>query len=288
MPFKNIHMKQLFATLLVFIALGIHGQMALAAEAVKLDFSGVILDQGNNPLLSHFTHWLADKADYPLTTAYTENYQAISDDLRTHTTALAWTCGAPFVQDHASDGQILVAIPLYHGMPTYHSITITRTGHTEKSLLDFKGKILAYSDPRSNSGFVAPAFALHEHGIDIHKHFRLLINAGTHEGSIEAVLGGLADVANVDEYILDRYLQSHPAAKSQIIRLKQYGPFPFTPIVAGRDTPPAAITRLQQALVHMAEDSDGKQILDQMGLDGFVVKPVSFYRPIAAMLQAIK
>jgi len=288
MSFSSSDLKSLLLLLLLAAALVTPAQPARADESARLNFSGVILDQGNNPLLESFTRWLAKKADYPLTTAYTENYQAITDDLHQHPSSLAWTCGAPFVEDHASDGQILVAVPLFHGRPTYHSITITRAGRTEKSLLDFKGQVLAYSDPRSNSGFVAPAFALHEHGIDIHKHFRLLLYTGLHEASIDAVLVGLADVANVDEYILVQYLASHPQARGKLIQLKQYGPFPFTPIVAGRATPPETVKRLQQALLNMAHDAEGKQILVRLGLDGFVIKPASFYQPIADMLQAIK
>ncbi len=288
MPFSINAFKALTLLLLLTSTAAISPVSAAMAAPVSLDFSGVILDQGNNPLLEHFTRWLAKKADYPLTTTYAENYQAISDDLKQHPASLAWTCGAPFAEDHAADGQILVAVPLFHGKPTYHSITITRAGRTEKSLLDFKGQVLAYSDPRSNSGFVVPAFALHEHGIDIHKHFRLLLNTGLHEASIEAVLSGLADVANVDEYILVQYLAAHPQARGQLIRLKAYGPFPFTPIVAGSATPPEVVQRLQQALTGMADDPEGKQILDRLGLDGFVIRPAAFYQPIASMLQALK
>jgi len=287
MPFSHRFKTQLLLLLLI-AASCLPMQSIRAAESAKMNFSGVILDQGNNPLLENFTHWLAQKANYPLTTSYTENYQAITADLQQHPTSLAWTCGAPFVEDHATDGQILVAVPLFHGKPTYHSITIMRAGRTEKSLLDFKGQILAYSDPRSNSGFIVPTFVLHEHGIDIHKYFRLLLYTGLHEGSIEAVLGGLADVANVDEYILVQYLKSHPQAEGKLIQIKQYGPFPFTPIVAGHSTPKAVIQRLQHALLGMANDVEGKKILAQLGLDGFVIKPASFYQPIADMLQAIK
>ncbi len=273
--------------LLALTAAAIPAQAA-AGATVQLNFSGVILDQGSNPLLEQFTRWLAIHADYPLQTAYTENYQAITDHLRQHPTALAWTCGAPFAEDHPRDGQILLAVPLFHGQPTYHSITITRAGRSEQSLFDFKGQVLAYSDPRSNSGFVVPSFVLHQQGQDIHKFFRLLLNTGLHEASIEAVINGLADVANVDEYILQQYMKTHPQSRSRIQQLKSYGPYPFTPLVAGRNTPPAAVKRLQQALVDMAQDREGKQILDQLGLDGFVIKPATFYQPIAAMLSALQ
>ena len=259
-----------------------------AAESSKLAFSGVVLEQGNNTALNNFTQWLAKKVNYPLEPSYKDSYQGITDYLQEHKQYLAWTCGAPFVQDHQRYGQQLIAIPLFKGSPTYHSLVISKQGRVEKALLDFKGKTFAYSDDRSNSGFVVPSYALKQHGIDIHQYFRLLLHTGSHQASIDAVLNDLVDVANVDEYILVEYLKSHPEDKGKLAILERFGPFPFTPIVAGRGTPPDVVKRLQQALLSMSNDKEGKQILDKLGLDGFVVKPVSFYQPIADMLKELK
>ena len=258
------------------------------AESGRLVFTGVVLDQGNNPLLSSFTRWLSQQADYPLSPSYKDSYQSVTDYLQEHQQYLAWTCGAPFIQDHQKYAQQLIAVPLFHHSPTYHSLVITKTGRPEKSLLDFKGKVFAYSDIRSNSGFVVPSYILKKQGIEINKYFRLLIQTGLHEGSIDAVLNDLADVANVDEYIFVEYLKAHPEDKDRLTVLQRLGPYPFTPIVTGRDTSPTVIARIQQALVSMHKDIEGKRILDQLGLDGFVIKPVAFYQPIADMLKVIQ
>jgi len=260
---------------------------ALAGSS-KLAFTGVMLDQGNNAVLSDFTKWLSKNADYPLVPSYKGSYQSVTDYLIRHRQCLAWTCGVPFIQDYQKYGQQLVAVPLFHGKPTYFSLVITKKGRKEKNILDFKGQAFAYSDLRSNSGFIAPSYALKKQGVNINQHFRLLLHTGLHEGSIDAVLNDLVDVANVDEYILVEYLKSHPEYKDKLVVLERFGPFPFTPIVAGSDTPTDVVKRLQKALLSMSEDKEGKQILDQLGLDGFVIKPVSFYQPLADMLKALK
>ncbi|MDX8396440.1 MAG: PhnD/SsuA/transferrin family substrate-binding protein [Mariprofundaceae bacterium] len=254
----------------------------------SLVLSGVVLEQGNNPLLTEFTSWLAKKANYPLATEYTGSYQNLSDSLQKDPSSIAWTCGVPFVEDHASDQQQLVAVPLFNGKPTYRSFVVTRSGRSEKTLADFKGQVFAYSDPRSNSGFVAPAYALKQQGIDINQHFRYMSHTGLHEYSIEALLAGQADVANIDEYVVVEYFKAHPETKDKLVILEAFGPFPFTPIVAGNKVPKDAIKRLQQALITMHEDPKGAAMLKQFGMDGFVIKPVSFYNPIADMLEALK
>lgn len=258
------------------------------AGHANISYSGVVLDQGNNPVLTQFTGWLSRKSGHPLGISYKESYQAISDDLREHRDSFAWTCGVPFVEDHDRDGQQLIAVPLFRGQPSYYSVTVARSERSETKLADFKGKVLAYSDPRSNSGFVAPSAALRKQGFKINEHFRFLLHTGLHQGSIDAVLNGLADVANVDEYILVEHLKMHPEDGSRLKVLERFGPFPFTPIVAGRDVSQEVIQRFQDALVVMHEDKEGAAILNKLGLDGFVLKPNSFYQPIRDMLKTVK
>ncbi|MDQ6954962.1 MAG: PhnD/SsuA/transferrin family substrate-binding protein [Mariprofundaceae bacterium] len=252
-----------------------------------LVFSGVVLEQGNNALAERFTKWLSVQVNYPLLTQYAESYQSLSDSLREHPESLGWTCGIPFIQDYNSDGQQLVAVPLFHGKPTYHSLVVTRVGRQEKTLADFEGKVFAYSDARSNSGFIAPSYALKQQEIKIQSYFRYLMHTGLHEYSLEALLAGQADVANIDEYVLVEYFKAHPEAKAKLVVLEKFGPFPFTPIVAGKQVSGKIIQRLQQALLGMSEDPEGIKILKHLGLDGFVLKPPSFYQPLVDMLNAL-
>ena len=258
------------------------------ASGKGMVFSGVVLEQGNNQLVSRFTAWLAYKANYPLAARFTGSYQELTEYLREHPDSLAWTCGVPFVEDHARDGQQLVAVPLFHGEPGYSSLVVARAGRSEKSLSDFKRQVFAYSDPRSNSGYIAPAYFLKKQGINIKTHFRYLMHTGLHEHSIEAVLAGLADVANIDEYVVVEYFKAHPEAKEKLVVLERFGPFPFTPIVAAREVPEDVVLRLQDALTNMGSEPEGTLLLKQLGLDGFVTRPDSFYQPIADMLNALK
>ena len=251
-------------------------------------FSGVVLEQGNNNLLSDFTNWLSKKAHINLSTDYTDSYQELSDTLQKNPLSIAWTCGVPFVEDSKLHGQQLVAIPLFNGSPTYSSLVVALAGGKGKKLEDYKGGVFAYSDQRSNSGFVAPTSELKKVGIDINAHFRYLMHTGLHEYSIEAVLNGQADVANIDEYVVVQYLKANPEAKDKLVVLESFGPYPFTPIVAGSKVPERVIRDLQSALVNMHEDPEGVRLLKEFGLDGFVVKPPSFYDPIDKMLQGLR
>ena len=249
--------------------------------------SGVIVNSDAAALIESFAKVLSEAAGYSLRVRFVDSYRALSEALREDTNALGWTCGAPFVEDHQRDGQQLVAIPLFRGQPTYHSLIITRRDRPERTLLDFKGEVFAYSDPRSNSGYVVPAYQLKKAGFDIRNYFRLLLHAGNHERSIEAVATGLADVAAVDEYVWVEYLKAHPEAARELREIERFGPFPFTPIVAGKNVDAETIRKLRQALLSLSRRDAGKQLLASFGLDGFTRKDEDFYRPIADMLHSL-
>ncbi len=250
--------------------------------------TGVIKNSNSAMLLEKFSQYLSKHADYPLNVIYAANYTDLTHIMRQDPKAIGWTCGAPYVQDQQSDKQQLVAVPAFNPQATYYSVVLTRSNRKEKTLADFKNAVLAYSDPRSNSGFLAPKYALFKQSIDMKKHFRLLLNAGNHEGSIEALLSGLADVAAVDEYIWLAYLKDYPQANHKLREIERMGPYPFTPIVASRGVSQQQVNKLMHALTNMHNDLQGKQILQQFNLDKFVNKNPDFYNPIRDMLNEVE
>ncbi len=261
---------------------------AEAAPVHSFVVSDVVVNSGQAKQIESFVRYLSEKSGYPMQAVFTSHYTGLSDILREHPDSIGWTCGAPYVEDHKAYGQQLVAVPLFQGKPLYHSLILTQKDRPEKQLSDFKGKVLAYSDIRSNSGFISPAYALHEKGIDISKYFRLAIDTGSHENSIQALLGGLADVSAVDEYVWVEYIKTHPKTAIKLKEIERMGPYPFTPVVAGPKVDAAILKKLEDALTGMKADAKGRTMLKDFGMDGFVVEPDSFYAPIAKMLAAVR
>jgi len=284
--FKSTKTYRLFS--LIYLVLGLSFQTH-ASKDTQHPFvvSGVIINSGSADLIQRFTKYLSERADYPMRVVYVNEYSELSRTLKNNPDAVGWTCGAPYVQDSDSTGQQLVSVPLFNNKPTYHSLILSRRNRPEKELADFKGGILAYSDARSNSGFLSPKYALHKKGIDMNKHFRLLLNAGNHEGSIEALISGLADVAAIDEYVWLAYLRKNPGANKILHELERMGPFPFTPIVSGNKVNTETVSKLSSALLNMSNDEEGKKLLSEFYFDGFVNKKPEFYQPIKEMLSVV-
>ncbi len=246
--------------------------------------TGVVLNSGNARLVEQFVELLGKHSGYRMKARFVSSYDDLSDILRKQPDAIGWTCGVPFVQDRRRDGQQLIGVPLFNGKPLYYSLILAHRDKTEKILSDFRGQVLAYSDPRSNSGFIAPSYVLKKQGIDIKKHFRLLLHTGNHERSIRALLNGLADVAAVDEYVWTAWRRNNPQKARKLRVLQRLGPFPFTPVVAGRAVAEPTLRTLQETLTALPDMPQGRQLLQEFGLDGFVLEKPEFYQPIENML----
>ena len=81
------------------------------------------------------------------------------------------------------------------GLVGYHAVVVVKADSPYTSLEDLRGKSLAYPDPNSTSGFVAPAFFLREDGINPETYFGRTGFSGSHENSILALLNGTYDAA---------------------------------------------------------------------------------------------
>lgn len=280
--------KRILNTIILLLSIGWGASSTVLADEGKVHrfvVSGVVVNSGNGKSIQKFVDYLSHQANYPMDVVFVDSYARLSGILRKHPDAFAWTCGAPFVEDAKSDGQQLVSVPLFNGTPTYHSVILAKKGTTKQQLRDFEGEVFVYSDPRSNSGYISPKYALKKQSIDMEQHFRLMVHSGSHERSIEALQGGLADVAAVDEYVWVEYLKKYPQAKNELVEIERMGPFPFTPIVAGSAVSKKKIITMNKILGSMKESEQGKKYLDSFGLDGFVQVSIDFFDPIEKMLN---
>ncbi len=267
--------------LLSIVAWSLFATTVFAADkAYPFVVSGVVSNSGSDHLIRDFADYLGRRSGYPLKPVFVDSYEKLSSTLKNHEGSLGWTCGVPFVEDNYHYGQKIISVPLFQGRPLYDSVVISTAQNKGKSLMDFRDGVLAYSDPRSNSGYVAPAYHLMQRKQEISQYFRLLLHTGNHENSIEAILNGLADVAAVDEYIWVNYRKTNPADAEALVELERFGPFPFTPIVANPSVADKNIARMRKVLAQMHQDPEGQALLKRFVLDGFVTKDSNFYQPL--------
>lgn len=86
------------------------------------------------------------------------------------------------------------------GNTGYRSIVVTRCDSGIKSLADAKGKVHAFADPDSTSGYAVPYFNfITNEGITPEEYFSAVPFGGSHEADVTGVVNGTFDTASTYE-----------------------------------------------------------------------------------------
>ncbi|MFO8127792.1 phosphate/phosphite/phosphonate ABC transporter substrate-binding protein [Yoonia sp.] len=98
----------------------------------------------------------------------------------------------------ATDGNIIPLLTTQNkdGSTGYYSIITTHCDSGLTSLADLEGKVLAFADPDSTSGYAVPYFNLVEReGLDPTTYFAAVPFSGSHEAGVQGVVNGTFDAA---------------------------------------------------------------------------------------------
>lgn len=99
----------------------------------------------------------------------------------------------------ATDGGVVPALTdiKKDGTTGYYSIVVTRCDSGIKSLEDAKGKIHAFADPDSTSGYAVPYWNMvNKEGFVPEEHFGTVTFGGSHEADVQGVFNGTFDTAS--------------------------------------------------------------------------------------------
>lgn len=155
---------------------------------------------------------------------------------------LGWVCAPSMLWLHAQGSIELVPVsmvlddPRCEGRPHYWCEVLVREEDTAASLEDLEGRVAAYNDRASLSGFGSLLGRVH--GLGGEAFFGCWLETGSHARSVTAVRTGEADVAVVDANIW----RTMPNDGLRV--LESLGPFPIQPMVVRRGAvDPARVAR---------------------------------------------
>ena len=156
------------------------------------------------------------------------------------------------------------------GMADYHaSIFTTRNGET-KRLEDLKGKIIAFEDPESTSGYFLPRLFLTKRG------FKLLpktqIGPNVPRGEVGYIFAysqdKLVDLVLTKQvaagaFSNDDYTTLHDSKRSDITILAETASLPRHLVSVRKNLAPVLVKGLEKALLSMHQDLEGRSILQK-------------------------
>ncbi len=256
-----------------------------AGRPLRIGLTPVFLDE-QAAFLEAWRAYLERRLGQPVEFAQRGSYREIVDLLGREKLDAAWLCGYPYVRYERA--LKLVAVPLYQGKPLYRSYLIAPAAAASISgLADLRGKVFAYSDPLSNSGFLYPQYRLAQMGERAEAFFSRTFFTWTHRKVVEAVAVGMAQGGAVDGYIWDTLARIRPELTEKTRVVEMSPAFGFPPLVARASLLDGEVAALRRVLLSMGENDEGRSLLGQLNLDGFTAGDRALYDEIGRMARVV-
>lgn len=283
--FLMLHGQKMITSVL-FVIFMFNGILS-AEEKIVFGITGVALKE-DMITMREWSRYIEKHSELKTELRFARSYDEIRSMIETGVVDFAYVCGATFVELDQSGAAGILAVPLSHGRAEYYSLMIARKEGEIKKLADLENKIFAFSDPKSNSGTIAPAYNVMMEGYSPKNFFKRMIFTYDHGESIRAVLEGFADAASVDSLVYESFALRYPQKAAQLKIIEKFGPYSITPIVYRHELDKMKTKALLRVIENMSKNSEGKRILKKLSVERFVAEPIPDYAPIEKMMRYVK
>jgi phosphonate transport system substrate-binding protein len=152
------------------------------------------------------------------------------------------------------------------GMAEYRSLIFSKQGRVTSRLEQLRGKMIAFEDPGSTSGYFLPKVLLLRKGFKLTEKPRLDAKVGAKEiGYFFASTDGnvvnlvLSNRVAAGAFSNDDYGAVNEKQKAEIAILAQTDPFPRHLVSVRKDLDSTVKTRLKETLLSMNQDEEGRK-----------------------------
>ena len=232
--------------------------------------------------------YIGRKIEHDITLIQKRTYGEINELFPKREIDLAFICTGPYAMGKEVYGFDALATPVIRGEPYYQSYLIVHKNSSYKNLFDLRGQVFAFTDPESNTGALVPKFWLAELNETPDTYFREINYTYSHDNSILAVAKGLVDGATVDGHIWEYYERRNPFYTSMTKVIKKSKPFGSPPLVTSEYLPDHLKKSISELLLTMHEDPEGRQILNELLIEQFIVPEEKWYRPVREIYHRVK
>lgn len=143
------------------------------------------------------------------------------------------------------------------GSTGYFSIIVTRCDSGLTDLASLEGKVLAFADPDSTSGYAVPYFNLAKE-VDPKTYFEAIPFSGSHEAGVQAVVNGTFDAAatyetNETSGIVPRMVTKGMIQEGEACKIWKSPEITSGPLAARSNLPEGLIEAMRTAVMEIPE-----------------------------------
>ncbi len=159
----------------------------------------------------------------------------------------------------ATDGGVMPLVTRVQndGSTGYYSIIVTRCDSGLDDLASLEGKVLAFADPDSTSGFAVPYFNLAKE-LDPETYFAAIPFSGSHEAGVQAVVNGTFDAAatymtNETNGIISRMVSKGMIDEGEACPIWKSPEITSGPLAARSNLPQGLVDAMRTAIMEIPE-----------------------------------
>jgi len=251
-------------------------------EAVKIVTSG-----------KEVADYITEKTGYYFKVAVPTSYASVIEAMGTDETDIAWLATFAYILANEKFGAEVALTAVRKGLDKYKGQFITQTNSGINGIEDIDGKIIAYTDAASTSGFMYPSALLARKGIKPEKYFF----AGGHPQTILAVYDGKADVGCTfwapegDDGPRDArraVIETYPDVMEKIKIIGFTDWIPNDTVTFRKNFPKDMKEKIVDALLEYANTEEGhKTLVNLLDIDNFVRATDADYEVVRQTLKAI-
>lgn len=162
------------------------------------------------------------------------------------------------------------------GSTGYYSIVAVRCDSPYKKIEDLKGKVLAFADPDSTSGYAVPNYNLVQQGFEPSTYFSAIPFSGSHEAGVQGVVNGQFDAAatyinNEKSGIPQRMVSKGMIKEGEVCWIWKSPEITSGPFTARKNLPAELITAMKAA-VQATPDAAPEAFKEMTGAESSTAK----------------
>ena len=254
---------------------------------LRVAIAAIISPQGTAESYTPLLDYLGTKLGRPVELVQRRTYAEVKDLIEQEEVDLAFVCTKIYVMGHRGLGMELLAAPQMQGETVYHSVLIVPAESPAQSMADLAGLVFAFTDPLSFSGRTYPTYLVQQLGETPATFFERTLYTYSHDDAIRAVAEGLADGAGVDSLVYDFALSREPELGQSTRIIHRSPAFGMPPVVVHPSIRPKLKAQLQEILLQMADDPQGRVALTVAGFDRFVLVEDDDYDSVREFEQRV-
>lgn len=261
---------------------------APSAEApLKIGVASMITPVDAVKYYQEIIDYIGERINRPVQMVHRRTYDEMDSLLERGEVKVAFICSAPYVKNRQKFGIELLAAPSVNGGATYQSYIIVHKESPLVSFAELKGKVFAFTDPKSNTGKLYPTYLLKTMNHAPERFFSRVLYSYSHNKSIEMVAKRLVDGAAVESIVYENMAKMGSPYARQTKIIKRSPSYGIPPVVVTNDIDPVLKTKLRTAFLGMHKTAAGKAILNAMMIDGFTEVSDNNYDSIREMERAV-